>query len=253
MTRSISPDSPWFDIDRIRSLAETCNSKREIFLVLGLEPNTGQYRKLREISLIHNINMPTGNTNEAKSARLNSFNRISDEEWFAPNSSRAGQATIKRLVAQGVLLECSECGQLPIWNNKPLVLQLDHIDGNSTNNLKENVRILCGHCHSQTETFGNKNSLRKYNYCAECGTKVWKGSTKCHACSNRARALSNQDKKIVWPSIQELKSLYYTIGSWRGLAEHLGVSDNSIRKHLTVLGVNFREWRSVRQIQLNMT
>lgn len=54
--------------------------------------------------------------------------------------------------------QCEECGQLPIWNGKPLTLQIDHIDGNSDNNTLSNVRILCPHCHSQTDTFVSRNT-----------------------------------------------------------------------------------------------
>lgn len=48
---------------------------------------------------------------------------------------------------------CSICG-ICSWNNKPLSLDLDHIDGNSENNLPENLRLLCPNCHRQTETWG---------------------------------------------------------------------------------------------------
>ena len=53
---------------------------------------------------------------------------------------------------------CTECGQTDTWNNKPLVLQLDHIDGNSDNNFPINLRLLCPNCHTQTDTFGTKGS-----------------------------------------------------------------------------------------------
>lgn len=56
---------------------------------------------------------------------------------------------------------CVECGQGNVYNEKKLVLQLDHIDGNSDNNSVENLQLLCPNCHSQTETFGNKKGVKK--------------------------------------------------------------------------------------------
>lgn len=56
---------------------------------------------------------------------------------------------------------CILCGQGPIHNNLPLTLQLDHIDGNSDNNLIENLRLLCPNCHTQTETYGSKQGKKE--------------------------------------------------------------------------------------------
>lgn len=39
------------------------------------------------------------------------------------------------------------------WNGKPLTLELDHIDGDTSNNNRENLRFLCPNCHSQTSTW----------------------------------------------------------------------------------------------------
>jgi hypothetical protein len=52
---------------------------------------------------------------------------------------------------------CSMCN-LSEWNNKPIPLQLDHIDGQAeTNRSLSNCRLLCPNCHAQTPTFGAKN------------------------------------------------------------------------------------------------
>jgi hypothetical protein len=43
------------------------------------------------------------------------------------------------------------------WCGKPIVLELDHIDGNFNNNSSDNIRYLCPNCHSQTETSSGRN------------------------------------------------------------------------------------------------
>jgi hypothetical protein len=84
----------------------------------------------------------------------------------------AGEAShdTVRLYLLRTIGECQECGQGQIWNNKPLSLHMDHIDGDSDNNSLNNVRLLCPHCHSQTNNFGVKNkgsSSRRAKYLRE--------------------------------------------------------------------------------------
>lgn len=68
----------------------------------------------------------------------------------------------KRLIKNGLIKEeCVNCHVGPFWNNMPLVLQLDHKNGNSRDHRLVNLQLLCPNCHSQTETFSGK-SLRKY-------------------------------------------------------------------------------------------
>jgi hypothetical protein len=60
-----------------------------------------------------------------------------------------------------ILLEqnncCAICKCLPEWNFKKLVFQLDHISGNRKDESRENLRLVCPNCHSQTDTWGVKN------------------------------------------------------------------------------------------------
>ena len=61
-----------------------------------------------------------------------------------------------RLIDEGIFKnECSICG-LDSWLGKPLMIELDHIDGDSHNHKLDNLRMLCPNCHSQTDTFRSK-------------------------------------------------------------------------------------------------
>jgi len=63
----------------------------------------------------------------------------------------------KKLLQEKVFdYKCVECG-ISDWNGKQIVLHLDHIDGNSSNHIKSNLRFLCPNCHSQTDTWCGKN------------------------------------------------------------------------------------------------
>ena len=63
---------------------------------------------------------------------------------------------------------CAICGMKDEWNGKHLIFVLDHIDGDASNNRRDNLRMICPNCDSQLPTFKskNKNSARR-NYWKE--------------------------------------------------------------------------------------
>jgi hypothetical protein len=51
---------------------------------------------------------------------------------------------------------CEGCG-LCEWDGRPIPLELDHVDGDRTNNRLENLRLLCPNCHALTPTYRGRN------------------------------------------------------------------------------------------------
>ena len=66
-------------------------------------------------------------------------------------------ATIRWILMEEQENKCAICGNLPIWNGMPITFDVDHIDGDPSNNNRENLRAICPNCHRQTATFGGKN------------------------------------------------------------------------------------------------
>lgn len=63
---------------------------------------------------------------------------------------------VNKLVEEGYFeYECAVC-KISEWQGKKLTLELEHIDGDSTNHKFDNLKLLCPNCHSQTSTFRNK-------------------------------------------------------------------------------------------------
>lgn len=72
--------------------------------------------------------------------------------------------TLKKYLIEIRGYKCESCG-LSEWLNQKIVLTLDHKDGDATNNVLNNLQLLCWNCHSLTPTFGSKNKN---------GTRYWR-------------------------------------------------------------------------------
>ena len=64
--------------------------------------------------------------------------------------------TIKWFLINTIGNICSVCN-ITEWNNKPISMELEHINGNSDDNTLENCCLICPNCHSQTSTYKAKN------------------------------------------------------------------------------------------------
>lgn len=89
------------------------------------------------------------------------YQKYTMETILTENSNYVSISKLKQRLVKGKYLEykCACCG-INEWQNKPITLQLDHINGNNRDHRLENLRFLCPNCHSQTNTYAGKNKKK---------------------------------------------------------------------------------------------
>jgi len=168
--------------------------------------------------------------------RFNQENKIELKSMLTDNSNYSRSNIKKRLISENILeYKCAKCKIDGIWNNEPLSLQLDHINGIRNDNRLENLRLLCPNCHSQTPTFGSKN-LPIAHKCLDCGNKISKKVTRCKKCSDKINGIKSRRFEI---SKEELINLIKQYPMTK-VGEILGVSDNAVRKRCKLLEIDYK-------------
>ena len=229
----IKKEKRWKE-ERLRELVKYANSKADILRGLELTIHRGNYKTLEKYIKLWGINISHINGNSYAGKMTSKKTRIPTKEILVEDSTY-GQSDLKKRIIKEKIIEhkCQKCGLEHKWENEKLVLQLDHINENHTDNRKENLRFLCPNCHSQTPTFSRskvkvKVKIKK-NKCIDCNVEIKrKTSKRCKKCSakingKKCRKVKNR------PSIEILKKDIEEYG-YKGTGRKYGVSDNSIRK-----------------------
>ena len=130
----------------LKIIVENSNSYADCLRQMGLVAAGGNYNNL--IKNLDKFNIDTSHFLGQSHNRGKEL--VSYEELTKPSS-------IKKRLIKDRGNSCEVCG-LSLWLHRPLVLELEHIDGNRNNNSKTNSLLLCPNCHSQTPTWRRRKN-----------------------------------------------------------------------------------------------
>ncbi len=91
-------------------------------------------------------------TGQAWKRGKRALNRSSPDQRLimgSPIDHRVCASKLRRVLLEIDIPHVCNCCGINRWNDQPLVLEIDHIDGQYWNNQRENLQFLCPNCHSQ--------------------------------------------------------------------------------------------------------
>jgi hypothetical protein len=247
------------DIEKIKEAVKNSFSKAQTLRRLGLVVAGGNYATLNK--WVSELKLDTSHwtgKGHLKGRKHNWSRKKPLSEYLIADIWLCTSSFKKRLIKELILPEkCTECGIEKYWNNKPLTLQLDHINGKRNDNRIENLRLLCPNCHSQTDTFCSRNRkaarkitgfygpiqeskddenkrLRIKPICKLCQKECKEFdaiycSQQCYFLNPRNKDDREHTRKVPRPSKEELEKMVWS-KSMIKLGKELGVRDNTIRK-----------------------
>lgn len=144
------PNTDWKSAeseDRLREAVKSSSSIAGVLRKLRLQAVGGNYRTIK-----HHITRLSLDTSHHTGQAWNRDN------YTLPNQE-SKKTTWKRFLVRRDGHRCGICG-LTEWLGHPIPLEIDHINGDHSDNTEANVRILCCNCHAQTDTWRRKKFVK---------------------------------------------------------------------------------------------
>ena len=148
-----------YSIQQLTSAVAESTSMRQVLKKLNVAPYGGNYDVLRKA--IKHFSLDTSHfTGQAwnKGKKLPPKQNTAD---YLNNVKPIQSHKLKiRLLHEGIFKPvCASCDNTT-WQNQPIPLELDHINGDNKDNRLKNLRLLCPNCHALTPTYRSKKRIK---------------------------------------------------------------------------------------------
>ena len=150
-----------YTIQQLQDACKTSYSYRNVMKQLGIKEAGGNYKTIKNKIKANNIDIThfTGRGwNKELKFKPTKPKQLS--EILIANSNYQSHRLRLRLIKENYFEhKCYNCN-LTQWCDQPIPLELEHIDGDHSNNQIENLTLLCPNCHALTSTWrGRKLKL----------------------------------------------------------------------------------------------
>jgi len=130
-------------------------SMRQVLTRLNVAPFGGNYDTLRRS--LKRFDIDTSHFTGRAWSRNRLLGLRKPLEPYLTNAAPIQSFKLKRRLLRAGILQplCERCA-LTLWQGVLIPLELDHINGNNSDNRLENLRLLCPNCHALTPTYRSK-------------------------------------------------------------------------------------------------
>lgn len=146
--------------DELHAAVASARTKADVLRTLGYDADPSLYKRLNK--QLKAAQVPTEHLRGSSWSRGLSLPPRQELAVVLRRGSVIQTAKLRqRLLREGIFAHRCACCGLADWEGRPIPLELDHINGDRTDNRLENLRLLCPNCHALTDTYRGRNIGRQ--------------------------------------------------------------------------------------------